>query len=381
MRATIALALGLLLAGCNIQDTPPQTQIDRLRVLSVRIDGPLRDANGQLDPNGKPAAELAPGDAAILTPLVLAPGIGSANGIAPIDDMTVDQDVCLEDYARLSWERSGSTCASGTAKAAVYRFWFWCPPQAATLFYDACTNTDVLASPEQIFTSGDIQTLGPTCPPPAPGSPPAPTPTACSQPRPDLFQDPNLDPLVPRRGVLMSVLLVAVVDVDGDVAAGRLDQLVAKIQAKAIPVVVVLKRVPVLGQPTNYNPPPTDILNASIAIQNGNLLGREGQLDVGYTGYPPNDPREPYVQVNPDGTETSRIEQLDTAWFSGFGRFDSAHTLFGETNVFTPATGNGIDQPPPGPSGSSYSMPFAIVVRDGRGGEGWVVRSVSVARP
>jgi hypothetical protein len=375
MRWIIASTLVPLLAGCNIQDTPPQTQIDRLRVLSVRIDGPPDPASA----TGERFAELAPGDAATLTPLLLAPGIGSADGSAPVDDMTVDQDVCLEDYADLSWERSGSTCASGTAKAGVYRFWFWCPPQAATLFYDPCTNTDVLASPEQIFTSGAIQTLGSTCPPPAPGSLPTPTPTACVQPRSDLFQDPNLDPLVPRRGVLMSVLLVAVIDVDGDVAAGRLDQLVAKIQAKAIPAVVALKRVPVLGQPTNHNPVPTQILNASVPIESGDVLGSEGQLDVGYAGYPPNDPRESYVQVNPDGTETPRIEQLDTAWFSGFGRFDSIHTLFGETNVFTPATGNGIDQPPPGPAGSNYSMPFAIVVRDGRGGEGWAVRSVAAA--
>jgi hypothetical protein len=369
MRATIALALGLSLAGCNIEETAPQTQIDRLRVLSVRIDGPTDPASGA------PFAELAPGESATLTPLVLAPGIGPANGSAPIDEMSVDQDVCMEDYAAPTWERRGASCASGTAKARVYRFWFWCPPQAATLYYDACTDTDVLASPGEVFTSAGIQALGPTCPPPATGSTPVPTATACVQPPADLFHGPGLDPLVPRRGVLMNILLVTVVDVDGDVAAGRLDALVAKMGAKAVPAVVALKRVPVLATPANHNPAPADIANAAVPIHDGDVLDREGQLEVLY----PSDPRESHVQVNADGSETAQVEQIDTAWFSGFGRFDDAHTLFDETDVFTPATGDGIDQAPPGTG--NYSMPFAVVARDGRGGEGWLVRMVSAPRP
>ncbi len=379
MRWIIASTLVLLLAGCNIQDTPPQTQIDRLRVLSIRIDGPTDPASTSVPPER--FAELAPGQSATLTPLVLAPGIGPADGLASFDDMTVGQDVCLEDYANLSWDRSGSICASGTAKAGVYRFWFWCPPQAATLFYDPCTNTDVLASPGQVPETSGIQPLYGTCPPPPSGSAPAPFPTACVQPPSGLFDGLGPTDLTRRRGVLMSVLLLTVIDADGDVAAGRRSELFAKIQTNTVPAVLALKRIPVLDQPANHNPMPNAISGDSGTISDGASLGRTGQLSVGYAGYPPNDPRESYVQVNPDGTETRRTERLDTAWFSGFGRFDSVHTLFGETNLFTPATGKDIDQPPPGPTGSEYSMPFVIVVRDGRGGEGWIVHSVVVARP
>ncbi len=373
-RVALALALATVVAGCSIQDTPPQTQIDRLRVLSVRIDGAVDPSSA----TGETYAEIAPGQSATLTPLVLAPGIGSIDGATPIDGMTVDQDVCLEDYLGLSWERSGLTCASGTSKANVYRFWFWCPPQAATLFYDPCTRTDVLASPAQAFGTGGIQPLRGTCPPPPSGSVPTPVPTACVQPDPNLFSDPSLDPLVRRRGVLMSILLVTVIDVDGDVPAGRFDELLAKIQTSAVPSVVALKRVPVLEQPTNHNPTPSAVSGDSGTISNGTPLGRAGGLGIAYSDDPP---YESYVQVNPDGSETPRLEQLDAAWFSGFGRFDSAHTLLDETNLFTPATGGGIDRPPPGPSGSSYSMPFAVVVRDGRGGEGWAMWMVRVARP
>ncbi len=366
MRAPAAFALALLVAGCNIQETTPRTQIDRLRVLSVRIDGPLRDGNGQLDPNGKPAAELAPGDTATLTPLVLAPGI------APVGDMTAEQTVCLQN-GQPSWDRDGANaCAAGSTEGKVYRFWFWCPPVAQTLSYDPCTSTDVLASPEQIPQTTGIAPLGPTCD----STPvqPLPAPTACVRPPPDLFSGLPPDALVRRRGVLMNVLLLAVAGTESDFAAGGLPQLLATARTQSVPVAVVaLKRIPVLDQPTNHNPLPTAVAGASGAILDGALLGHEGQLAVSA------DPPESYVQVNPDGTETPKAEQLDTAWFSGFGRFDSAHTLLTETNSFTPATGKDLDQPPPGTG--DYSMPFGVVVRDGRGGEGWLVRTVTVARP
>lgn len=80
-----------------------------------------------------------------------------------------------------------------------------------------------------------------------------------------------------------------------------------------------------------------------------------------------------------DGALTARTEQLDTSWLSGFGRFEDMSNL--EVNTFEPATGEGIDQPPPGLPGSDYAMPIAVVVRDRRGGEQWIVRTVTVARP
>jgi hypothetical protein len=370
MRRMTAMLLMAQLAACNIQETPPQTQIDRLRVLSVQIAGPADPAQ-----SGLPFAELQPGDAAALTPLVLAPGI------APLDDMTATQDLCLEDYRAPRWDRSGAVCAAGSTRAGVLRFWFWCPPQAATLFDDPCTRTSVLGSPDALLSTDGIEPLGGSCPPPGHGALPAPTPTACVQPRADLFTNPPADPLTRRRGVLASVLLLVVVDVDGDYDAGdpaSLQRLFGKVQANAIPSVVALKRVPVLENPTNHNPTPTQIRRATIAIQNGDLLGPTGLLNAQYAS---TDPREQYLQVNTDGTQTQRTEQFDLAWFSGFGRFDSTHTLYEETNIFTPATGSGLDQPPPVPAGADYPLPFVMVVRDGRGGEGWQVRTVRSLRP
>ncbi len=362
MRWPIALTLAVLLAACSSADTPPRTQIDRLRVLSVRIDGPQDPAS----PSGQRFAEIKPGEAATLTPVVLAPGI------APVDEMTVGQTVCLEDYHQPRWDRGGPACPSKTAD--VLRFWFWCPPQAATLYDDPCTRTDVLGSPGAVLSTEGIEPLGPTCEAQAAAALPTPAPTACVKPRSDLFEGEPSDALVRQRGVLMNVLLLTIIDVDGDHAAGRFSELIDKLQARSIPAVLSLKRVPVLDQPTNHNPVITALSGSSGAIENGSTLGHDEHLGVSA------EPAERYDQVNLDGTVTSRTEKLDIAWLSGFGRFDDAHTLLEESNTFDPATGDDIDLPPPGTG--DYSMPFVVVARDQRGGEAWfIVREAVVPRP
>ena len=83
--------------------------------------------------------------------------------------------------------------------------------------------------------------------------------------------------------------------------------------------------------------------------------------------------------MNLDGTVSPRTERFVISWFSTFGRFSSIKTLLDEQATFTAATGSGIDQPPAG--ADPYEIWLAAVVRDGRGGEGWILRNVLVPRP
>ncbi|HTP30051.1 MAG TPA: hypothetical protein VMK12_30885 [Anaeromyxobacteraceae bacterium] len=378
MRAATALSLGLFVlfvASCSVQDTPPQSQIDRLRVLSVQIEGQV-DASQHgcsTNPNNANAstctfAELAPGQSASLTALVLAPGIST------IFDMTVDQTVCMDDYRELRWDRGGPACP--TSPVPVLRFWFFCPPQGATLFEDPCTSTDVLAKPSLVLSTPGIEPLGAGCGPQTAALPTS-VPVACVTPSAELFQGLAPDALPVRRGVLMSVLLLSVIDEDGDYAAGRWSDLINKVDVGSIPAVLTLKRVPVLGQPANHNPQIASVFsNSGLTLRNGDRSDTLGHHeDFAVSASAPED----YLRVDLDGTTSQQTEQLDVAWLSGFGRFDSGHTLINQKNWFDVAKGTGIDLPPPGTG--NYLMPFVAVLRDGRGGESWLVSEVQAPRP
>lgn len=341
MRRLASTALLLALAACNEPDTAPQTQVDRLRVLSVRADPP----------------EIAPGQATTLAPLVGAPGIDQ------MGDATAPQTVCLRG-GQPSWDRLASGgCAAGAIEAPIVRLWFSCEPTPETVSNNPCTSVDNLASPGDLITSGAVGQLS------------ASTTYSPTPPDPALFDGLPPDSVVRRHGVLMVVGLIVAVDVDGDLAAGRLDALQQKIEANTIPNLLALKRVNVLDDPTNHDPRPAALKSVEGDLHDGDPAGWREPLDLRYDA----DPRESWTQVNVDGTTEQRTEQLVASWFSGFGRFDKERTLFGEKTTYFPAGGKGIDQPPPG-SDPEYTMPLGAVVRDGRGGEGWIVITVRVKR-
>jgi hypothetical protein len=337
-RGLLASALVALLAACSGEDYAPQTMIDRLRVLAVDADKP----------------EIVPGDAAVLTPLVIAPGIDQWT------DMTRAQSVCLRDR-RPAWERlPDGRCGPGTSEAPVVRLWFYCSPSSDNVENSPCANTDTLSSPDQIGNTPGVHALGPGA-------------TATVSAPADLFSRLAPDAAVRRHGVLLVTVLVVAIDADGDLAAGRIDALSKKVQENRVPNVLTLRRVLVKEGAANDPPHPSAISFGPGDVTDGLRIGPQTlgvRFDV--------DPREPYTLVSQDGKESPAKERPIISWLSGFGRFTVERTLYGETTDFSPPDGSAYDRLPPGTS--DFAMPLVVVVRDGRGGEGWLVKTVLLAR-
>lgn len=337
-RLLLSGALLAVLAACGGEDYAPQTMIDRLRVLAVNADKP----------------EISPGDGAVLTPLVIAPGIDQWT------DMTRAQSVCLRDR-RPAWARlPDGRCGPDTREAPVVRLWFYCSPSSANVENSPCANTDTLSSPGQIGNTPGVQVLGP-------GE------TATVSAPADLFSRLAPDAAVRRHGVLLVTVLVVAIDADGDLAAGRIDALGKKVQENQVPNVLALRRILIKDGAANDPPRPSAITFGTGDVTDGLRIGPQTfgvRFDV--------DPREPYTLVSQDGKESAATERPIISWLSGFGRFSIERTLYGETTDFAPPDGSTYDRLPPGTG--DFAMPLVVVVRDGRGGEGWLVKTVVLAR-
>jgi hypothetical protein len=131
------------------------------------------------------------------------------------------------------------------------------------------------------------------------------------------------------------------------------------------------------GQQPNKNPPPPDLMIDGVVVLVGDKpLVRDGTpFDV----FPP-DPslKESYLVPNFDGTIRALTESWSYSWFTTKGRFSSESTG-GWNQIFqadndTPTTIE-LGGETPG------DFEVIVVVRDGRGGESWVIRQATYQGP
>jgi hypothetical protein len=128
----------------------------------------------------------------------------------------------------------------------------------------------------------------------------------------------------------------------------------------------------------NHNPSPTGLRLGGVSLLDAPTLVRlapGATVDLGLD-VPAATPELRAIPPS-EGPAGQRLERLTTSWFSSSGKIDKARTSFIDgVATLAEMSSNRFTAPAAEEWPAAGLVEFAVVVRDDRGGEGWLVRQV-----
>jgi hypothetical protein len=311
MRRTLALLLAALLGGGCEEQFKPESEVAGLRVLGLRAT----------------PAELAPGETAALSALVVDPTRpGRRNTL----------------------------------------LWLGCEPDPLNLGRSVCSDMEALADPARLVPVSEDGTP-PQLPP---GMSVIGFNSLAAYTAPATLYA-GLTPEDPRRrgGTVGQVLLVAIAEELSPLPTREeVEALFERVRRREVPSVVTLFRLRVSEDAQRNHNPVLGELRAggeALAPEWTLRLAGDGPTPLELTA--PDESFETYTQEGPGGVET-KTEQLIAAWYTTSGRFEPARVVLrsGTPLVYQPPDGSRFQPFPEQRRGTLWA-----VVRDVRGGQDW----------